>query len=231
VQADQDGLAMVQGLELNLCCNPCADRIYAKRAAARPVVEAPSVNWDGVPVEYQDSDPERFPPHQWQRASGWVPASGNLHLCGPSRRCKTRIAYALVMKYRGLNRTVAAYDCRTIRAHIEQSIMGGSLWSWYDMIKNTHDIIMIDDIGKFKADGKRIEEELFNLIKLCCEWKVPIISTANADLLRLRSVFSTDIGKPLIERMLEQTTEIRFWTEDEESKFQTGQCLPMEPDL
>lgn len=222
VQSTDEGLELVRGFNLKIACPSCTDRyerqFYDQRVQpVDPKLE--EVNrW--IPVDYQDSDEERFP-QQFMRCKYWMPGKRGLLLYGPTRRFKSRIAYWIVRRMIMLGTRVEAYDCRTFRAEVERRIHAGTLFDWYDIIK-TVPVLLLDDIGKFKGEGKRIEEELFSIVKMRVEARLGIIITTNDTDTELQSRFSKTIGEPLVARLVESCDVVSFFTPEEEQTAKLG---------
>jgi len=167
-----------------------------------------------VPLDYRDPDMSRFPT-QFAQCQHWIPGRRGLLLFGPTRRFKSRIAYWLFMRCVRNKFSVEAYDCRTFRGEVESRISAGTLRDWYKRLEHTIDVLLFDDMGKFKGEGKRIEEELFNVVKLRVEAQRGMIITTNDTPESMAAHFSKGIGQPLVERIVENCAAVDFRTEDE----------------
>lgn len=222
VQCTAEGLELVRGFNLKIACPSCTSRyerqFYDQRVQpVDPKLE--EVNrW--IPVGYQDSDEERFP-QQFMRCKYWMPGKKGLLLYGPTGRCKSRIAYWIVRRLIMVGTKVMAFDSPTFRSHVERRIMAGTLCEWYDIIK-TVPVLLLDDVGKFKGEGKRIEEELFAVVKMRAESKLGMIITTNDTDTELEHRFSSMIGAPLVRRMVEECDVVSFFTPEEEQTAKLG---------
>jgi DNA replication protein DnaC len=208
VKVESSGMDMIVGLNLKLLCQACMAAM-----PATPVV-TPGVDkiLQQIPPDFRKTDLSRLP-HQWQTLRSWEPTAEGLYLCGPTRQFKSRIAYAIALKQMRSGRRVLLHDGRSLRGHIEASIMDGTLWPWYKHVTERYDIVLIDDLGKFRGEGRRIEEELFNLIKLCCDSRIPLIITSNDTLSELARHYSPGISEPLVARLKERCRVVWFGDE------------------
>lgn len=220
VYADADGIELVSQFNLKIACPSCtesdrAHRNYHAGQPAQPVDPklAEVARW--IPDYYTDSDEEQFPREQFLKSRFWSPGKRGLLLYGPTGRCKSRIAYWLLRRMIMLGTKVEAYDSRTFRAEVERRIMAGTLYDWYDQIK-TVPVLLFDDMGKFKGEGKRIEEELFSLVKMRIESRLGMIITTNDTDFELTQRFSKTIGEPLVRRLIESCDTVSFCTKEEE---------------
>lgn len=168
-----------------------------------------------VPADYRDSDESQFPVEQFATCKHWIPGPKGLLLYGPTRRCKSRIAYWLAIKSIRNGSKVQCYDCRTFRAAVELRIAAGTLWDWYKELELMTDLLVLDDLGKFRGEGKRIEEELFNTVKLMVEARRAMIITTNDTPLSLGNQFSGSIAEPMIARIIESCRDVDFRHADE----------------
>lgn len=196
-------------------CDACADhfgpRVHVhapKKTKVEQAVESL------IPADYRNSDTSRFPTKQFAMCSEWKPGSRGLYLYGPSRRYKSRIAYWLAKRFIEQGHTAMTFDSRTFRGEVEERIVSGTLWPWYPQVERV-DLFLLDDLGKFKGEGKRIEEELFNVIKGRMEAQRSVIITAQHSLEDIKYKFSADIGIPLVERLKEVCDVISFYKEGE----------------
>lgn len=215
-QADQGGLDMLPSLlRLKLQCNRCADRHRPIRTQPTDSdkVAAQVLRW--VPPEYRVNNLSQFPHEPFENCRWWTPGKRGLLLYGPSRRCKSRIAYWVAMRQIELHHVTQCYDCRTFRATVEERIRDNTLWKWYEELTTTP-VLLFDDLGKFRGENKRIEEELFNVVKLRVESEQGMIVTSNLDPHELARQFSQNIGVPLIERISESCMPVSFYTAEEE---------------
>jgi DNA replication protein DnaC len=112
---------------------------------------------------------------------------------------------------------VQCYDSRTFRAEFEIRVAAGTLWSWYKELENAVDVLLFDDLGKFKGEGKRVEEEVFSVVKLRTEARRGMIITMNDPPEALAVHFSRGIAAPMIARLIETCTLIDFRTDQEKA--------------
>lgn len=167
-----------------------------------------------IPLIYQESDIERYPKKIWETFKHWVPGPNGLIFYGPHRRFKSRIAYSIAAHHIDIGTEVECYDARSFRAMIERRISEKSLWSWYEKGARAP-CFLLDDLGKFKAEGRRIEEEIYNLVKLRHEAKLGMLITTNCSINDLAATFTPSIGIAVTERLRELCKPIPFLTQDE----------------
>lgn len=233
VDADSEGMKLYEeiGFRPHLVCPPCCAERESKYVQKPKKVTDPNqeaiTKW--IPEGYQDNDPAIFPP-AWAKCRMWIPTDKGLLIYGPTRRCKSRMAYEIVRKAIKLNLDVEAYDCRTFRASVEERIQKGTLWEWMRKLEKTS-VFLLDDLGKFKGDGKRIEEELFNVVKLRIEAKKSIIVTTNDTPAMLSRRFSDSIAEPLIARLIECCTPVSVFNDGEEALTTEPELSMSGPDL
>jgi len=206
-----DGAMRKVIMDLSKCvtCNECYDKLKvpSRYLPERPKPQSEVERW--IPPDYRLTDVTRFPKIQLGKCVGWQPGPRGMYLYGPPRRWKSRIAYFVVRKLIDAGRKCMTFDARTFRAAVETRITAGTLWQWYPEIERV-EVLLIDDIGKFQAEGKRIEEELFNVIKCRVEAKRGIIFTSNYSLTDLRHRFGASAAA-IISRIYETCDQIDFY--------------------
>jgi len=220
----EKGLEMVES-RWKIVCDPCSKRFMPQRIAEPPKNRVERIIEKWIPLDYRDTNFNRLQkdrPAQYNLTKNWTPGDHGLFLFGPSRRQKSRIAYWLAMTHIKCGKTCMAYDSRTFRGTVEQKIMDGTLWDWYKEAERVA-VLLLDDLGKFKGEGKRIEEELFSLIKLRVEAKQSVIITTNDTPAQLSSRFSDSIAGPMIERIRETCQIVSFFTKEEAERLQSQQ--------
>lgn len=225
VDIDEEGLKFYQemGISPKIHCPDCSHDASRKPAPAKEVNPLQRLIDQWIPAEYQNSDEGQFPASVWADAKFWIPGRSGMLLYGPTRTCKSRMAYALVKKCINFGIKAEAYDCRTFRAKVEESMHAGTLWGWYRELQ-TLPCLLIDDLGKFNAASKRIEEEVFNVVKLRCEAKKGIIITMNDTPRQLGEKFSEGIGGPLIARLAEFCKPLTTFTDEELQSMDSTQA-------
>lgn len=237
VEVDEEGFKFYQelGISPKLTCPAC----MAHRDAPRQQRQEPQKVVDPVqriidrwvPPEYQDSDESLFPQSAWGASKFWIPGKKGILYYGPTQRCKSRMAYRILMKAIRLGLGGEAYDCRTFRAKVEESISAQKLWEWYRQLEKVP-VLLFDDLGKFAGEGKRIEEEVFNVVKLRCEQQRGMIITTNDTPASLSKKFSDGIGGPLIARLCSFCAAVSVYTPEEEAALtQTPDLLQSASDL
>jgi DNA replication protein DnaC len=92
---------------------------------------------------------------------------------------------------------------------IERRIKDGTLWKWYEW-GALSPFFLLDDLGKFRGEGRRIEEEVYNLVKLRHEARLGMIVTTNCSDNDLVSMFSPAIGIAIVERLREMCKAVQF---------------------
>ena len=215
---DSVGLNSFNLRRMKLRCPACQVTGATPKPPPPPDPKAKEIaRW--VPADYRDSDDSQFPVEQWANCKHWIPGQKGLLLFGPTRRCKSRIAYALAIKAIRNGSRVQCYDCRTFRAEVELRIAAGTLWDWYKDLELAIDVLLLDDLGKFKGEGKRIEEELFSVVKLRVESRRPMIITTNDTPTSLAGKFSGSIAEPMVARLMEVCSMVDFRVGDERSEM------------
>lgn len=211
VEVDPIGIEMFK--HIRLCCPKCS----GEPSNVVPMKEPPPMpnenKW--IPTEFQNTDESLLPP-VWGTMRYWLPNDGGIYIYGPTRRCKSRMAYMIIARALARGEVVETYDSRTLRGKVEQCISAGTLWAWYETLKNV-DVVLIDDLGKFDGNGRRIEEEVFNLVKLRCEAKKPMIITSNDSPKLLGNRFSEEFRAPLIARLEEQCRVVSVYSDEEQA--------------
>ena len=210
VKIDKVGLEFYRdnGGLLRVVCPKCDGKLgpstieYFKAKAGPPPDPLQNKIRTWIPLIYQESEVERFPQHIWKTHGHWVDGQKGLLFYGPARTFKSRMAYQIALAQLKLGKPVECYDPRSFRAMIERRIAEKTLWDWYEKGARTP-FFLLDDLGKFRGEGKRIEEELFNLIKLRHENKLGMVITSNCTGAELCALFSTNISVPMIERLRE----------------------------
>lgn len=219
VDVERTGYEFVKescSMEFKIECPTCTERrdqfeAERKRMILASAQSAESIYIDRwIPPDYQQVIPSRLPmPEMWETLRQWVAKERGALLYGPPRKGKSRIAYAICARHMRNNVRTECYDCRTFRAQVERKIRDQSLWDWYEELQRLP-LLMLDDLGKFKGIGKRIEEELFNVVKVRFEYRKPIIITTNLGPIELAKTFSGTIAGPLISRLDEMCDMFPF---------------------
>lgn len=222
----EKGLELVES-KWKIVCDSCSKRFAPQRLAEPPKNKLDRLIEKWIPLDYRDTDFHRLQKDraaQYHKVKNWQPGPHGLFLFGPSRRHKSRIAYWLALTHLKCGKPCMTYDSRTFRGTVEQKIMDGTLWEWYQQVEKVP-VLLLDDLGKFKGEGKRIEEELFSLIKLRVEARQSIIITTNDTPAQLSHRFSDSIAGPMLERIKETCDIVSFFTREEAEKMQRQQTL------
>jgi len=212
VKVDKHGLDFYRdsGIMLRIVCPKCDGQLgpstveyfrhKAEQTRGRPETQFDKRLKTWVPPIYQDSEEERFPQNIWKTHGDWVKGQRGVIFYGPPQCCKSRMAYQMAINQLKLGNEVRCYDPRSFRAMIERNIANKTLWDWYENDAMVP-FFLLDDLGKFRGEGRRIEEEVFNFIKLRHEQKLGLVVTSNCDGNELAAMFTPSIGIPIVERL------------------------------
>lgn len=193
-------------------CDRCLELIEQEQAELKRMarVESARGRWAEVcPPEYDQTDCKKIPGQAaMKRVVGWQFGKRGLLIVGPTKKGKTRSAMVLLKRLAvdELKSVVLFLDNSFARQCAEMFGDGGSGWIKEAM---KADVVLIDDLGKFKLT-ERVESELFGLIEHRTSWQRPIIVTMNATGQELESRMSADRGAPLLRRLREFCEPVAF---------------------
>lgn len=183
------------------CHDAWADREHRRVEDAKIAEERERRRRIGVPAEYADNDPDRFPTGAWLAVQAWGPKSGRgLGLIGATGQCKTRMMYRRLVDIRTTTgiRFVAMTSFR-----LQQAIQH----QWGDdeckkAIKKARmaSILFLDDLGKQKFT-ESAEAELFDIIEERTACRRPVCFTSNLTGEDLKRSLSENVADPLLRRL------------------------------
>jgi DNA replication protein DnaC len=159
------------------------------------------------PPLYQESDETRFPT-EWDRIKQWKYGPKGLLLVGPTRTCKSRMAWQVVRKAFFAGKKVVAYDGIGWGAAVSHYFKDPSLTcEWLDRIGSV-DLLFLDDLFKRSLTDVQVEG-IFAVFERRAANMLPIICTQNATSQMIREMMKAGDGKaadlfePLMQRMKE----------------------------
>ena len=185
-----------------------ADRIREREKQAKYQRELMISRFSKLcPPLYQESDESRFPP-EWERIKSWQYGPKGMMLVGPTRTCKSRMAWQVVRKAFMSGKSVMAYDGMGWGTAVSHSFKDPSLTcEWLDKIGSV-DLLFLDDLFKRSLTDVQVEG-IFAVFERRAANMLPIICTQNATSQMIREMMKAGDGKaadlfePLMQRMKE----------------------------
>lgn len=159
------------------------------------------------PPLYQESDETRFPA-EWERVKAWKYGPKGLLLVGPTRNCKSRMAWQIVRREYMAGKKVIHYADIEWGAAVSYHFKDPALTcEWLDKIGSV-DLLYLDD--PFKRTLSDVQfEGIFAVFERRAANMLPIICTQNATSQMIREMMKAGDGKaadlfePLMQRMKE----------------------------
>jgi DNA replication protein DnaC len=159
------------------------------------------------PPLYQESDETRFPT-EWERIKQWKYGPKGLMLVGPTRNCKSRMAWRIVRREFMAGKKVITYSDVDWGAAVSYHFKDPALTSeWLNKIGSV-DILFLDDPFKRTLSDVQIEA-IFAVFEKRAANMLPIICVQNATSQMIREMMKAGDGKaadlfePLMQRMKE----------------------------
>lgn len=172
------------------------------------------------PADYQEFDPaklERMTGNEAaiQRVLGWQHARKGLLLSGPSRRGKTRSAYALCRRLLCDElRDVAMWQAHDFFAALQDCVRYGrdEADGWVKRM-SARPVFFLDDLGQHAVLASRAdwaEAWFFRFLDLRIGAGLPLIVTTNLTAQEMNQGAGDIRGNPLVARFLELADPVRF---------------------
>lgn len=177
-------------------CPDCYDRIMAD-------------SWRQVcPPLFLYTETARLPQEQLKMVMCWAFGPHGLVLSGPPGKGKTRCAIELMKRLHWEGLPLALTSGFQFAADCGRGLFDGS---WYDQLDALMhvSVLFIDDLDKCKMT-ETVETQLFGLIDYRTTHLRPIITTLNSSKGELESRFSDVRGGPIIRRLSEFSTTVKF---------------------
>lgn len=159
------------------------------------------------PALYQNSDESKFP-KEWERVKKWRFGEKGMMLVGPTRTCKSRMAWTVIKPQILKGRTVLAYDGIGWGIEVSKNFCNTELTeAWLERMGSI-DILFLDDLFKRTLSDVQIEGVFAVFERRMANMK-PIICTQNATSEMLRDMMkgngskASDIFDPMVQRMKE----------------------------
>lgn len=159
------------------------------------------------PPLYRESNESRFPP-EWDRIKGWKYGPKGLLLVGPTRNCKSRMAWQVVRREFMAGKKVITYSDVDWGAAVSYHFKDPALTcEWLDKIGKV-DILFLDDPFKRTLSDVQIEG-IFAVFEKRAANMLPIICVQNSTSQMIREMMKAGDGKaadlfePLMQRMKE----------------------------
>jgi DNA replication protein DnaC len=203
-------------IEFTVVCDECEKKLMKEQEDQQNAERLSRLDKEFsalCPPLYQDTDLSRIN-HKFARAAThWPFGAKGVTLIGPAGEGKTRAAWMLLKRFH--------YEGKKVYGLTGTQLAKYAADQWHSRAEDkrnaeealerckTCSLLLIDDLGKQKFT-ERAELELYDILEYRTSHMKPIVITANSDGREFLNMLSEDRGEPILRRITQFSTTIRY---------------------